>query len=379
MTVPKQPKTPANTDEAGPTRKAITLTLKGPPETRDAALAAIAVDPTMTSATLATAFARGAFGDVSLEETAVLLGHRAAAVQAGDLSSAESMLISQATALNSMFTEFSRRLAKRLNENVGTLGDVEVFHRMAMRTQSQCRMTLETLGALKNPPVMFREAGQHRQRAAADQQRRSRSHARSERPIRAQGTIALCQALGAPNDDRSRRRRSGAGGPGNDRRGREARPGRRARRETLTAGGIDSRREPWGHCSTSSYSGLRHSSDRLEVVRSKRRTRPPYCNKKMAQRLCPASPISEVSTRTLHGGLSTGPPTSAGSERSRRARWKHGQYSREAIEARRLANQETWEQAKARFAREERRRDSRQAREVREITRQLNRLLGRPR
>lgn len=81
----------------------------------------------------------------------------------------------------------------------------------------------------------------------------------------------------------------------------------------------------------------------------------------------------------MHGGLSTGPRTPEGLERSRRARWKHGRYSREAIEARRLANQETWEQAKARFAREERRRDSRQAREVREITRQLNRLLGRPR
>lgn len=29
----------------------------------------------------------------------------------------------------------------------------------------------------------------------------------------------------------------------------------------------------------------------------------------------------------LHGGLSTGPKTPAGLERSRRARWKHGRYS----------------------------------------------------
>jgi hypothetical protein len=32
----------------------------------------------------------------------------------------------------------------------------------------------------------------------------------------------------------------------------------------------------------------------------------------------------------LHGGKSTGPRTPAGLERSRRANWKHGHYSREA-------------------------------------------------
>jgi hypothetical protein len=32
----------------------------------------------------------------------------------------------------------------------------------------------------------------------------------------------------------------------------------------------------------------------------------------------------------LHGGKSTGPRTAEGLERSRRANWKHGYYSREA-------------------------------------------------
>jgi hypothetical protein len=32
----------------------------------------------------------------------------------------------------------------------------------------------------------------------------------------------------------------------------------------------------------------------------------------------------------LHGGKSTGPRTPAGLERSKRARWKHGHFSREA-------------------------------------------------
>jgi hypothetical protein len=37
----------------------------------------------------------------------------------------------------------------------------------------------------------------------------------------------------------------------------------------------------------------------------------------------------------FHGGPSTGPRTPEGLERSRKARWKHGRYSVETIEARR--------------------------------------------
>ena len=38
----------------------------------------------------------------------------------------------------------------------------------------------------------------------------------------------------------------------------------------------------------------------------------------------------------LHGGLSTGPKTAAGIQAIRRARTKHGYYSKAAIEERRL-------------------------------------------
>lgn len=37
----------------------------------------------------------------------------------------------------------------------------------------------------------------------------------------------------------------------------------------------------------------------------------------------------------LHGGLSTGPKTQEGIERIRRAKWKHGRYSKAAIEDKR--------------------------------------------
>jgi len=37
-----------------------------------------------------------------------------------------------------------------------------------------------------------------------------------------------------------------------------------------------------------------------------------------------------MASQPVHGGASTGPRTPEGLERSRRARWKHGRYSREA-------------------------------------------------
>lgn len=74
---------------------------------------------------------------------------------------------------------------------------------------------------------------------------------------------------------------------------------------------------------------------------------------------CRAFPIRGKRRCRLHGGLSTGPRTAAGLERSRRARWKHGRFSQAAIEARRIARWETREQGMARIEREERRTASR--------------------
>jgi hypothetical protein len=67
----------------------------------------------------------------------------------------------------------------------------------------------------------------------------------------------------------------------------------------------------------------------------------------------------------MHGGLSTGPRTPEGLERS----------LREAMEARRRANWETVELAKRRFERESRLTHRRAGREVRRLARSLNRLL----
>lgn len=79
----------------------------------------------------------------------VLMKH-AEAVKGGDLSQAESMLINQASALQSLFTHLTERgLAQSHMPNL------EAFMRLALRAQSQCRATLETLATIKNPPIVY--------------------------------------------------------------------------------------------------------------------------------------------------------------------------------------------------------------------------------
>lgn len=78
------------------------------------------------------------------------LRDQAAAVNDGNLRQAEAMLMNQATALQSLFS----RLAER-GMGCDTATAFECNMRMALRAQAQCRATLETLAAIKNPPVLF--------------------------------------------------------------------------------------------------------------------------------------------------------------------------------------------------------------------------------
>lgn len=78
------------------------------------------------------------------------LGRQVEAVNGGDLRRAEGMLIAQAHTLDSIFTNLARRAT-----NQEYLKQWETYMRMAMKAQNQCRMTLETLAAIKNPPVVY--------------------------------------------------------------------------------------------------------------------------------------------------------------------------------------------------------------------------------
>lgn len=82
------------------------------------------------------------------------LAEQSAKVKGGDMSRPEEMLLAQAHALDALFAN----LARRAHGNMGQgnfLHAAETYLRLALRAQNQCRATLETLSAIKNPPVVF--------------------------------------------------------------------------------------------------------------------------------------------------------------------------------------------------------------------------------
>ena len=78
------------------------------------------------------------------------LREHARAVNEGDLSRAEAMLINQADALQAIFVSLTERSLRQ-----EYLVHAEGFMRLALKAQSQCRATLETLSNVKNPPVVY--------------------------------------------------------------------------------------------------------------------------------------------------------------------------------------------------------------------------------
>lgn len=71
-------------------------------------------------------------------------------VKDGNMGRPEAMLLAQAHTLDGLFNNLARRA-----NNQQYLKQFETYLRLAFKAQSQCRATLETLAALKNPPVVF--------------------------------------------------------------------------------------------------------------------------------------------------------------------------------------------------------------------------------
>ena len=72
------------------------------------------------------------------------------AVHKGDLRAAEAMLMNQAIALQSLFVKMTE-----IGLQADLLRQQETALRLALKAQSQCRATLETLANIKNPPVLY--------------------------------------------------------------------------------------------------------------------------------------------------------------------------------------------------------------------------------
>lgn len=78
------------------------------------------------------------------------LREQAATVNSGNMANVEAMLVNQATALQSLF-------ARMIERGIGSqlLAQYDAHMKIALRAQAQCVRTLETLAAIRNPPVIF--------------------------------------------------------------------------------------------------------------------------------------------------------------------------------------------------------------------------------
>lgn len=93
---------------------------------------------------------RGTFPPVGITPLMEALTESADRAKRGELGEGEGLLMAQALALNALYTDLLHRA--RQSE---WLDHFERYLRLGLKAQSQCRATLETLSAIKNPPTVF--------------------------------------------------------------------------------------------------------------------------------------------------------------------------------------------------------------------------------
>lgn len=109
------------------------------------------IAPTVRGAVTTQAFCK-VFGETDLNSLIIELAKQNEKVGGGDLRRAENILMTQAHTLDAIFNELARRAAANMGEYINA---TDRYLRLALKAQSQCRATLETLATIKNPPVIY--------------------------------------------------------------------------------------------------------------------------------------------------------------------------------------------------------------------------------
>ena len=122
-----------------------------PGQTPAAGMAEMIVGGLAANAITAVGFSRQ-LGELDLTECVAALVTLTQRVKDGDLGDAESLLTAQGVVLNTIFTELTRRSLVNMGDY---LDAAERYLRLALKAQSQCRATIETLALMKNPPLVF--------------------------------------------------------------------------------------------------------------------------------------------------------------------------------------------------------------------------------
>lgn len=113
-------------------------------ETPSQAMARVALTPECLSATVLVD--SKVMGDMDVTEAVDELRRQTAALNNGDLTRAEDMLLAQAHTLDGLFAQLASR-AMRSQQRDG----MESYMRLALKAQNQARATLQTLAELKAP------------------------------------------------------------------------------------------------------------------------------------------------------------------------------------------------------------------------------------
>jgi hypothetical protein len=125
--------------------------IRRPDEPPGDALAKASLRPSVQAALTLDEFNQG-LGELSLDALVDNLVTQCEAVRKGDLSRPEAMMVTQAQTLNAIFHNLARRASANMDRYTSA---AEMYLRLALKAQSQCRTTLEALAAIKSPPVVY--------------------------------------------------------------------------------------------------------------------------------------------------------------------------------------------------------------------------------
>jgi hypothetical protein len=139
--------TKKNRSETATTDPKVLVIAKEPSQTEAQALSRAALDSPITGAAVMTSYQGNLIGN-NLDLVELINGLRKSCerVNGGDLSELEAMLVSQATALQTMFASLARRAAAQEQ-----LRQYEAFMGLALKAQAQSRATISALVDLKFP------------------------------------------------------------------------------------------------------------------------------------------------------------------------------------------------------------------------------------
>ena len=118
-----------------------------PSEDQAAGIARTVIRPTVQAAVTLKEYGKP-FGDLDLTGLIDSLTEQTNAATEGDLGRAEAMLAAQAHTLDAIFNNLAQRAALNMGEYLEAF---EAYLKLALRAQSQCRATLETLAEIKYP------------------------------------------------------------------------------------------------------------------------------------------------------------------------------------------------------------------------------------